>query len=115
MVSVGFGCTQVICCQGKEAKFQFREFPGLFSRGSCGLPHPPTEAAVGVRDGEGRACPSLCAESWNKNKLTALHEQKEITYPCVALSKEHKCAFFHDRQEQCYYEDGHTEVNQKSV
>lgn len=30
MVSVGFGCTRVICCQGKEAKFQFGEFPVLF-------------------------------------------------------------------------------------
>lgn len=58
MVSVGFGCTRVICCQGKEAKFQFGEFPVLFfffSRGSCGLPLPPTEAAVGARAGWGRA------------------------------------------------------------
>jgi len=97
MVTVGFGCTRVICCQGKRAKFQFREFPVLFfpERAVVCLSHPQQQLWEQGMGKEGLALPYvLGAGSWKRKKLTALHEEKVIACPCVALSKEHICMFF---------------------
>lgn len=77
MVSVGFGCTRVICCQGKEAKFQFGEFPVLFFfffQRELWFASPTHRSSCGSKGWVGKGFSPLCAWSWNKNKLTASHE-----------------------------------------
>lgn len=59
MVSVGFGCTQLICCQGKEAKFQFREFPVLFFQRELWFASPTHRSSCGSEGWVGKGLPFL--------------------------------------------------------
>lgn len=59
MISVGFGCTRLICCQGKEAKFQFREFPVLFFQRELWFAFPTHRSSCGSEGWVGKGLPFL--------------------------------------------------------
>lgn len=94
MVSVGFGCTWVICCQGKEAKFQFREFPvPFFPEGAvvC-LSHPQKQLWEQGMGREGLALPYVLGAGTRTSSPPCMN-RKDSLVPVQHLAKS-ICACF---------------------
>lgn len=80
MVSVGFGCTRAICCQGKEVKFQFREFPVLFfPEGAvvC-LSHPQKQLGEHGMGREGLALPYVLRAGTRTSSPPCMNKKESL-------------------------------------
>lgn len=95
MVSVGFGCTQVICCQGKEAKFfNSGSFQGSFPGGAvvC-LSHPQKQLWEWGMGREGLALPCVLRAGTGTSSPPCMNRKKPLV-PVQLLAKSICACFF---------------------
>lgn len=77
---------------GKESKVSIQGVSRAFFPEGAVVASPTHSSSCGSKGWVRKGLPFLMR--WNKNKLTASHEQKGITCPCAALSKDQMSMFF---------------------